>query len=178
MTADGEIVDEIHQEVQLPARSATAPGPAVPRPFVHVHDWDLEPGAYDLRVAAVAEPTANWQSSDLMLTVTEGSRPAQPLVDDEGYAGERLDVYIEVFGGQQPSISGDVFAGDGTTHLARFPRANLVRDSAGIHRGAVWLEGVPAGEYVLQMTVIDEPAGEQRDFRVALRATEVGVPRD
>jgi len=194
MTADGEIVDEIHQEVQLPARSATAPGPAVPRPFVHVHDWALDPGSYDLRVAVhdetsteisatqldltVPEPTSDWQTSDLMLTVTDDGRPAQPLVDDEMRAGERLDVYVEVFGGEQPSILGDVLSGDGARVLVQFPRTDLVRDAAGIHRGAVFLTGVPAGEYVLQISVLDPPAGEQRGFRIPLRATGVGSARD
>ncbi len=207
-----EIVDEFHLDVQPPAGSlaeqdpapaegelsenvypadvehepAEAGTPALSRPYVYVHNWDLPPGEYDVRVVVkdeisgelgatrlelvVPEPPVEWSTSDLMLTVTDGVQPSQPLIDSEVIYGERLEFYVEVFGGEAPSISGSMFGAYGGEALAELPELALPVDAAGIHRGALWLEGIPPGTYTLEIRVTDPQAGKEREFQVPLTA--------
>jgi hypothetical protein len=105
-----------------------------------------------------------------MLTVTDGISPAQPLIENEVIYGERLEIYVEVFGGQEPLISGAIFSADGSDALATLPDLLLPVDGVGIYRGALWLQGIPPGEYRLEVQVTDPQAGHEREFIVPLTA--------
>jgi len=199
LDSSAEIVDEFHLDVLPPDTPSaaedpdpaegepTAPGtPTVPRPYVFVHTWTLPPGKYDVRLVVkdeisgelgatqldleVPEPPEEWSTSDLMLTVTDGVLPAQPLIDSEVIYGERLEIYVEVFGGEEPSISGSMFGADGSEALAELPELALLVDAAGIHRGALWLQGIPPGTYTLEIRVTDPLAGNEKEFQVPLTA--------
>jgi VWFA-related protein len=191
LSSDMEIIDEFHIDVERPVGFSSEDGaPATPgdsaalRPFVYVHNWELPPGAQDIRVVLtdaatgqlraaqlqleVPEPSGEWTASDLMLTVSEGDRPFQPLIDNEVSPRERLEIYVEVFGGRGPSISGLVFGSNPNHPLAELPPFTLPRAAAGIHRGALWLEGIPPGRYTLKILVADPSKDEEREFEVSL----------
>jgi hypothetical protein len=195
-----EIVDEFHMEVLPPetatpaANESTVPkASTLPRPYVFVHSWTLPPGTYDVRLVVkdeisgelgatqldleVREPAEEWSTSDLMLTVTDGLRPAQPLVENEVIYGERLEIYVEVFGGVEPAVSGSIFRAYSDEAIVEFPELALPVDSVGIHRGALWLEGIPPGTYTLDIRVTDPQAGRSREFQVPLTAVPPSAPR-
>jgi VWFA-related protein len=176
-----------------PDTTEEAAPPAL-RPYVYAHTWELAPGTYDVRVVVKDElsgelgarrldmtvegPSAapeEWRTSDLMLTVTDGVSPAQPLIDNEVIYGERLEIYVEVAGGIEPSISGSIFGAYSDDALADLPELALPVDAVGIHRGALWLEGIPPGEYELAIRVADTAAGQEREFRVPLTAVPPSV---
>jgi hypothetical protein len=196
----GEIVDEFHMEVLPPetgvpaADGSIAPeASTLPRPYIFVHSWTLPPGRYDVRLVVkdeisgelgatqldleVRENTAEWSTSDLMLTVTDGVQPSQPLVENEVIYGERLEIYVEVFGGVEPAISGSIFGAYSDEAIVEFPEFALPIDTAGIHRGAVWLQDIPPGTYTLDMRVTDPQAGKSKEFEVAISAVPPPAPR-
>jgi VWFA-related protein len=165
------------------------------RPFVYVYNWPLAPGTYDVRLVVkdevsgdlgarqitieVPEPPAAddlWRTSDLMMTVSDGISPSQPLVDGTIIYGERLEVYLEVAGGIEPSISGSIFSRYGADALAELPELALPLDAVGLHRGALWLEGIPPGEYTIEVRVTDQAAGQGREFLVPLTAVPSTMP--
>ena len=105
-----------------------------------------------------------------MLTVTDGVSPSQPLVDNRVISGERLEIYVEVFGGEGPSLTGSIFGADSSEPLAELAELALPVDAVGIHRGALWLEGIPPGSYRLEMRVTDPLAGQEKEFQIPLTA--------
>jgi hypothetical protein len=182
MALDGamEMVDEFHIAVQPPG------DPAAPRPFVYLHAWALPPGEHDIRVVvndegggrlsaaqlAVEVPASagEWATSDLVLTVTDGHRPSQPLIENELFPGETLEIHMEVDGGREPVFSGRVLGPDPEVLVAELPGSPMTRDSTGIHRGSLWLEEMPPGSYTLEVRVADPLVNEEREFRVPLQA--------
>jgi VWFA-related protein len=199
LSEDDEIVDEFHIDVERPAPftsaddASTTPGASArPRPFVYVHTWELPPGDHDIRVVLtdaatgqlraaqlrleVPEPSDNWTASDLMLTVSEGDRPFQPLMDGEVSPSERLEIYAEVSGGRGPALSGLVFGSNPDHPLADLPRYTLPRTAGDIHRGALWLEGIPPGRYTLKIRISDPAADKEREFEVQLVSRAKRMP--
>jgi VWFA-related protein len=165
------------------------------RPYVYVYNWPLAPGTYDVRLVLkdeisgelgarqvtieVPEPPASndfWRTSDLMMTVSDGVSPSQPLVDGKVVYGERLEMYVEVAGGVEPSISGNVFGEYSDDALAELPELALPVDEVGIYRGALWLEGIPPGNYTIEVRVTDPAAGREREFLVPLTAVPSTSP--
>ena len=201
LDSGGEIVSEFHLEVQPPGPVLTGGeqgstgemAPPALRPYVYVHNWALSPGSYDVRIVVkdeisgdlgaakidieVPEPPAGWSVSEPMLTVTDGISPSQPLIDNQVVYGERLEIYAEVFSGVAPSISGSIFGASGDEALAELPELALPVDAAGIHRGALWLEGIPPGSYTLKIRVADPQAGEEKEFEIPLTAVAPSVAR-
>jgi hypothetical protein len=204
----GKIVDELHIDVTRPAgfattddssvRSAatgvTAAGQAANRPFVYVHTWALPPGEHDVRVVVrdtasgrlgaaqleleVPEPAREWSTSDLMLTVSDSDHPPQPLIDDEMVFGEHLEIYVEVYRGRRPRLSGSLKRAYSQGPPRQLAELSLPRDAARIHRGALWLENVPPGQYLLEAVVTDEDAGEETTFQTMLKVLPAGpAPR-
>jgi hypothetical protein len=111
-----------------------------------------------------------------MLTVSEGDRPFQPLVDHVVSASERLEIYAEVSGGRGPGISGLVFGSNPNHPLAELPRYTLPRTPSDIHRGALWLEGIPPGRYTLEIRVSDPAADQEREFEVQFVSRAMRMP--
>jgi hypothetical protein len=150
-----------------------------------MHDWPLPPGSYDLRVAVrdgdrggigaaslaveVPEPSRGWSASDLMLAVAGADGASQPLLSGWIYADEALFTYVEVRGGGDPRLSGRILDTGGDAELAVLPETRLAEDPRGIHRGALRMRSVPAGDYILEIVLDDPPAGETRTFRVPLQ---------
>ena len=181
---EGQSVDEFHQQMRRP-------GPTAPsvrsgeRPTVYVHEWTLAPGSYDLRVAVrdgvsgeigaarldveVPLPTTGWSASDLMLAVTDQAGASQPLASSSVMPDEALLAYVEVAGGIDPVLSGHLLAADGSEPFLTLPEIPLVKDSAGIHRGALRMRRLPPGDYTLEIKVADRTADEERTYQVPLQ---------
>jgi hypothetical protein len=174
--------------------AASAAVPAATRPFVYVHTWALPPGEHDVRIVVrdeasgrlgaaqleleVPEPSREWSTSDLMLTVSDSNHPPQPLIDDEMVFGEHLEIYVEVYGGRRPQLSGSLRRTYSQGPAQELAVNTLPRDAARIHRGALWLERIPPGQYLLEAVVTDEAAGEQMTFQTLLRVLPSGpAPR-
>ena len=100
-----------------------------------------------------------------MLVTTDDAGRVQPVVMGRVMSGQNLAAFVEVYGGRQPILSGQVFletsADDSGQQGAKlFPMA-LRRVAANIHRGSAPLPpGMPPGHYFVQL-VITNPAAEQ-----------------
>ncbi len=188
----GRVVDEVHQGVRSLFQPTDADALAGIWPFRYVYDWALPPGAYALRVVMEDELTGtlgatqvevvvpdsadDWRTSDLVLATTNGSSPPLPLVVDEATEDTQLIVYVEVAGGDEPVLSGAVFSADGATLLSPLPPVSL-QEEAGIHRGALRLEGLTAGEIIVQIAVTDALPARHRIFRRTLTIVSSIPPR-
>jgi hypothetical protein len=191
---DGAIAAEEHATV-LPRESASpVPGARSASPFVYVHDWILDPGQYELRVAVrdalsgklgaasveveVPEVTQGWRSSDLMLTAATADVEALPVVGGRVSEGDTVSVYAEVADGIAPFISGIIVdAGVPDSRPALLPAYHLQRDMAGIHRGSVAFRGLPVGSYTLEISVTDAHADRQENYSCPLEVLpQPGVP--
>jgi hypothetical protein len=107
-----------------------------------------------------------------MLAVAGADGAPQPLLSGWIYADEALFTYIEVRDGGQPRLSGRILDGAGDAELAVLPETRLAADSWGIHRGALRIRSLPAGDYTLEIVLDDAAAGESRTFRVPLQVLD------
>jgi VWFA-related protein len=198
----GETVAEAHE--QLTGRSGasglapgrgSASGLTLVGTMAYQHELTLEPGSYTIHVAVldnvsgrigatavdvtVPADGAGWGTSDpLLVTVDEAGRP-QPMVLGRVLTRQSIAAFVEVYGGEQPILSGQVFAqtaeGGDSVQSARLLPMALRRVGAGWHRGSTPLPpGLPPGRYIVQLTITDPPAGEHRIVR--LRLEVVGPP--
>ena len=198
------IVDEAHE--QLMARS-TDDGrfvsednnpltPTLVGYLAYQHEWMLGPGEYTFNVAVVDNVTGRvgatsvdievppyaddneWGASDpLLVTVDEFGRP-HPVVLGRFVPDESVVAFVEVYGGQRPILSGQVFLetaaeGEEQQGARLFPLA--MRPAAGgVHHGMIPLPaGMPPGQYFVQLVITDPPAGEHK---IVLLPIEVVAP--
>ncbi len=184
LTDEDEIVEESHQEMPPSSAAASDASGAPVRPFVYLQEWQLEPGTYSIHIALddsvsgrlgatelaleVPEPSTEWSTSDLILAAGDGLNEPQPLITATFWSNETLLAYVEVSGGQEPVLTGDLLNAEGTARLAQLPTLVLERDKAGLHRGALRFQRLPAGEYTLQIVVSDPTVGGHRVFRERL----------
>jgi len=197
------MVDEAHE--QLAARSgaggvfvSTPDDPLIPTLvgfMAYQHEWSVEPGDYVFNVAVLDNITGRvgatsidveipdhseaWGVSDpLIVTMDEAGR-VHPVVLGRVLAGQDLSVFVEVYGGEQPIISGQVFMEpeDGGNqeqgaHLFPLP---LRRVGAELHRGSLPLPaGMPPGRYFVQLVITDPWAEEYKVVRLPMEV--VGPP--
>ena len=189
VTADGGIAAEVHETV-LPLAADVA-GPASPpvAPFVYVHDWTIEPGKYELRVAVrdtisgkigaasvaveVPQPEDGWKSSDLVLTAVVDEGESHPVVGGRVWDGDTVSVYAEVANGVAPFISGMILDAEvPDSRPALLPAYHLQRDMAGIHRGSIAFRGLPPGAYTLEISVTDAHADRQENYSYPLEVLQ------
>ncbi len=191
------VIDASHEQLTASSGpSSTAPSdpvgalvPTLVGYFAYQHEWALPPGEYKVNVAVldnvtgrvgaasvdveIAAPQSGWGVSDPLLVSVDAAGRIQPVVRGRVVPGQSVAAFAEVYGGQQPILSGQVLAADdpGTdeTHGARlFPLA-LRRVAVDIHRGSLPLPtGMPPGEYVVQLVITDPPAGEHSVVRLPL----------
>jgi VWFA-related protein len=183
----GAVVDEINQQMQFsepPPRRIRSGA----RPAVYVHEWALPPGSFDVRVAVrdgsngeigasglridVPPPSTAWSAGDLMLAAGDEHGTAQPLLSGWVYRDEPLFAYIEVSGGTAPELTGQILDAGGVEQLVELPATSLAADMAGVHRGALRLRNLPAGDYLLEIELVDRAAGHERSFRVPLQVLD------
>ncbi|MGD8331846.1 MAG: VWA domain-containing protein, partial [Acidobacteriota bacterium] len=197
---EGDVSAEVRQEV-VPRPAATpvagndrattgGPGSAASRSFVYVHEWTLDPGAYDARIAVrdtasgllgatrvpfeVPADSGVWRASDPLLLVVPPDTTPQPLAAYEIAAGEELAVQMEVGNGDGPVLSGELFNGAGTERIVQLPAIAMERDAAGVHRGVLRLRGMAPGSYKLQVSVTDRGAGKHAIQRLAVTVLDAG----
>jgi len=179
----GNIFAEVHQEMRALGTALTG-GNALLRAPVYIHEWSIPPGKYELRIALqdgitgetgatyipveVPRVSAQWSTSDLILMVAGSSGDPRPLVVPLVSSDETLFTYIEVWGGQNPILSGDILSRDGRQRLAILPDLPLGRDRVGIHRAAHVIRGMPPGEYLLQIVVVDPALDEEKVIKTPL----------
>jgi hypothetical protein len=150
-----------------------------------VHDWHLEPGDYQIRIVAeeivsgrlggslsevgVPEPSQGWQTSDLILLAGEDETAMRPLVRPVVETDSIVHAYVQVLEGAEPTLSGEIFASDGRSSVARLPRVILSPVGVGLCEGIIRFHGLSPGEYVLQFMVVDQPAEHHKVFRARLQ---------
>jgi VWFA-related protein len=186
----GELFDDLGQSVgQLSdvfEADETAPGGLLRRRYV----LQTEPGRYELRFLA-AEPAserlgvarheleipehqpASWQASDPVLVVPSAAGELMPIPAGQAVEGEELAVLVQVLGGGAPVFSGRVVdpLADAAAASERLELPAIWLTQRGrLHEGALLLpvDLVP-GEYVLELELADEPAGETRSFTLPVR---------
>jgi VWFA-related protein len=173
----GRVLTEVHQEMRA-LGTALASDNSLQRAPVYVHEWSIPPGKYELRIALqdgltgeigatylpveVPRVSALWSTSDLILMVAGNSNEPRPLVVPLVSSDETVFTYVEVWGGQNPILSGDILTPDGITRLAILPDLPLGRDRVGIHRAAHMIRGMPPGEYLLRIVVVDPGMDEEK----------------
>ena len=217
-----QVIDESHE--QLTARSSAGalspPDRANPLSATPVgilayrKEWSVPPGEHTINVAVLDNVSGRvgaasvqidvpaddgaWGISDPLLVSIDGASRAQPVVVGRVVPEQALAVFVEVYGGVQPILSGQVLlasaagaaepeaagaAGSGAAATepapsdprigepqgARlFPFA-LRRVAAGVHRGSAPLPpGMPPGRYVVQLVITDPPAGQHRIVRLPI----------
>jgi VWFA-related protein len=196
VTGEGRIVAEAHEDVINLVSTGGESAAGGPKPFVHVHDWALEPGEYELRVAVrdgatgrlgaacaeveVPEITTGWRSSDLLLTVAAADGEQRPVVGGKVRDGDTVSLYIEVAGGIAPFISGVIVDTEvADSKPALLPAYRLPADTTGLHRGAIALRNLPPGNFLLKISVTDAHADRQayyeRPLEVSPRPAAVGT---
>lgn len=194
----GQPVGESHEQL-----SARAPADGVFRAdddsrltptlvgyMAYQHEWTLAPGTYTLNVAVLdnisgrigatsvdvevpAADAATWGISDPLLVTVDAAGRVQPVVMGRVVPGQDLAVFVEVYGGRQPILSGQVFleasADDSNQQGAKlFPMA-LRRVAANIHRGSAPLPpGMPPGHYFVQLVITDPAAEQHRVVRLPI----------
>jgi VWFA-related protein len=181
----GDVVAEVHDELRFPEAPAAAADGSAAEPFVYAHDWALEPGDYELRIAVrdsgsgrlgativeieVPDPSSGWHSSDLMVMAKAGRSEPRNVVGGRLREGDTVSVYAEVAGGSTPSISGRLFDAEAPgSPPVQLPAHFLQRDGAGIHRGSIGFRGLPAGVYSLEISIIDADADRQVNHSLRL----------
>ncbi len=193
------IIDEAHE--QLTARS-TGDGrfvsadnnpltPTLVGYFAYQHEWTLDPGSYAFNVVVVDNVTGRvgatsvnidipsdtdenaWGISDpLLVTIDEAGR-VHPVVLGRFLPGDSVIAFVEVYGGQAPILSGQVFleaaGADEDQRGARlFPLA-MRPAGGGVHHGLIPLPtGMPPGHYVVQLLITDSPAEEHQIVRLPI----------
>ena len=125
----------------------------------------------------IPEESDEWLVSDLIVTATDGTSAPWPLVDNTVAVGDLLLPYIEVAEGDTPLITGDVFSADGD-ELIMVIKARLLPEAGGVHRGALPVPMLPAGDYILQIVITDPPLKRHKLFRQPLTVIAAGVDEE
>jgi len=180
---NGQVLDEVHQQMR-PLASKNAGESSLERAPVYIHEWPLPPGDYQVRIALeddisgeigathvqveVPEASNAWSTSDLMIMATESNKAPQPLLVPLVAENETVLTYVEVFGGKNPILGGGIFTQDGRRRLAVLPDLPMGRDRVGIHRAAHRIRGMPPGEYLLRIHVVDPNLDEEAMMQTPL----------
>ena len=190
----GELFDGLDQSVaelsDVFEADEAAPGGLLRRRYV----LEVGPGTYELRFLAAEpvserlglarqelempeQPPATWRPSDPVLVVPSEAGELMPIPAGQALAGEELGVLIQVLGGQDPILSGvliDPLADPAAAEPFELQRITLARRGA-LHEGALPLPAdLAPGEYVLELELADEPAGETRTFSLPIRLLPKG----
>ena len=120
-----------------------------------------------------------WGISDPLLVTVDEAGCVYPVVLGRFVPGGNVIAFVEVYGGQRPILSGQVFLEgvdpDEEQRGARlFPLA--MRPAAGgVHHGMIPLPaGMPPGHYFVQLVITDPPADEHQIVRLPIEV--VGLP--
>lgn len=161
--------------------------------LVYRHEWTIEPGSYTINVAVldnvtgrvgatsvdvdIAEPGEAWDVGDPLLVAFERAGEPQPIVSGKVFPGREMAAFVEVYRGQRPILSGQVFretaGGVDPDQSARLFPMPLRAAGAGLHRGSVPLPpGMPPGRYIVQLVITDPVADAHRILRVPLEVVE------
>jgi hypothetical protein len=195
------VVDQAHE--QLAARSGadgsfradpeSALQPTLVGFLAHQREWTLEPGDYTLNLVVLDNITGRvgatslqveiagadqaWGVSDPVLATMDDAGRVQPVVLGRVLEGQTASAFIEVYGGVQPVLAGQVFldpaeGGDPEQGARLFPM--VMRPAGpGLHRGSLLLPpGMPPGRYVVQLQITDEAMRENEIVRLPLVIVE------
>ncbi len=197
LDSNGEIVRETARAIQATPGLTSYGTVTATIPFTYFDEkwWALEPGAYELRLVVrdglsrrlgatqieleMPELVFRWRTSDVMLGIVGESRNPKPVVGHTVVYGQRVAGFLEVNGGHAPVMSGFLFRVDESSanhaepdleRVAEMLPTRLRRDRDGVYRGALFLpDELSPGSYVIEVTVEDPPAREQRTYRVPLK---------
>ncbi|MFQ5743998.1 MAG: VWA domain-containing protein, partial [Acidobacteriota bacterium] len=189
LNEDDDAVENVDEWIRQDAPASDAGRPLSGRPLVLTEDWSLEPGTYEVRLVLedrqggrlgatrleVEVPERDrgpsWQTSDLILMASDGSEEPRPVVDDRVANDDVTLAYLEVRGGQEPTLSGQILDAEGNRKLVELNGVRLGADSSRIHRGGIFLPSLEPGRYILQVVLSDRPAGQYQVFRTPLQVT-------
>ncbi len=197
LDSDEEIVRETASAIQATAELTSYGTLTATIPFTYFDEkwWHLAPGVYELRLVVrdghsrqlgaaqieleIPDLTIRWRTSDVMLGIIGESRNPKPVVGHTVVQGQRVAGFIEVNGGHAPVMSGVLFRVDESSASGAEPELERVaemlptllrRDKDLVRRGALFLpDELSPGDYVIEVTVEDPPAREQRTYRVPLK---------
>ena len=197
---EDEIVDEAHE--QLTARSGAAGleisagnnvAPSLIGFLAYRREWTLAPGEYTFNIAVLDNVTGRvgatsidveipaspepWGMSDPLLVTVDEARRGQPVVLGRVLEGQGLAAVVEVFGGVQPILSGQVFMeseddGDPQQGARLFP-VPMGPTGLGLHYGTLLLpSGMPPGRYIVELQVTDGAVRQDAVVRLSVRVVE------
>ena len=197
---EDEIVDEAHE--QLTARSAAGGlqvsgdnnlAPSLVGFLAYRREWMMPPGQYTLNIAVldnvtgrvgattidveIVEATEPWSVSDPLLVTVDDAGRGQPAVLGRVLEGQGLAAFVEVFGGVQPVLSGQVFleqddGGDPEQGARLFPAA-MRPAGPGLHHGTLLLPpALPPGRYFVRLQITDGAVLRDEVVRLPLEVVE------
>lgn len=197
----GKLVGSVQAE-PLSRRVDSAAGagdPRAPAYLTHRGIYRLEPGGYDVRVVVI-DPrtervgvarldveiegnTREWDVSDPWLAVEDPDGELFPVVGGRVTFGQSVIVYLEVYNGVNPVLSGQVLPADGSAAgeaaSDRDPDGALqlglplppvaFTPTEGFHRATLTLPVLSNGDHVLELRIDDVLVGKVHSVRVPLR---------
>ncbi|MFW6198768.1 MAG: VWA domain-containing protein, partial [Acidobacteriota bacterium] len=174
----GSVVDVFDR--RLSAGEVAYGGPGA---LIRTVNWQLPPGDYELRVA-VFDPSREHVSADQLRGVVprpcEGWCVAPPrfvarsgeglptlVIGNVVRRGSLTVVLVEVWGGEQPVLSGTIFSADGKEVMGQGEPHPMASGGRRLASGGIALppDLVPGG-YLLDIRVTDPDAGHSKAFRV------------
>ena len=185
---EGRVVAELTDAMNevAGANSAAAMGRGL---VIRRYGLEIDPGQYDLRVMVLNATTGrvgatqldlsvperrggDWFTGDPMLVRRLPDRSFEPVVSGRILQGNPVTAQIEVYGGQRPEMSARIErlgvssssteAGD-AAETQILPRP-LVLAEDGIHRGALPVPRLPAGDYVLHLRITESGSDREQSF--------------
>jgi VWFA-related protein len=134
LDGEGRLVRQVERGIRAPTTSPVPGSTIAIIPFGQFDEewWDLKPGIYEVRVAArdtrddrlgaarldleVPDTSGTWYPADVRLGVATGGASTTPLVGSRATAGQQVVAFIELTGGVEPEISGQILtAADAAT---------------------------------------------------------------
>ncbi len=187
---DRRLIDSVHHLVSWGALR-NVPQAAATRPHVYLYPWSLGFGRFDLRFLVVdeitgrmgtarvrmdvPEPESDWRVSEPTLIHTGERGPPQPILGGRATVAPGVQVYLEVFGGDRPAVSGRIFNGERSLVADNLKTSITGRGGSPVHQILLTVpEDLPVGSFMIEIIVSDPIT---KDSKTWLLPLEIAVAK-
>ncbi len=183
---DRRPIDTVHNLVSWGALKA-----ADTRPPVYLYPWSLGFGTFDLRFLVVdeitggmgtarvrmdiPEPESDWRVSEPSLIHTGERGAPRPILGGRVTSARGVQVYLEVFGGDRPAVSGRIFNGERSLVVDNLKTSITGRGGTPVHQILLTVpEDLPIGSFMIEIIVSDPIT---KDSKTWLLPLEIAVAK-
>ena len=183
---DRRPIDTVHNLVSWGALKA-----AEARPPVYLYPWSLGFGTFDLRFLVVdeitggmgtarvrmdvPEPESDWRVSEPSLIHTGERGAPRPILGGRVTRAPGVQVYLEVFGGDRPAVSGRIFNGERSLVADNLKTSITGRGGSPVHQILLTVpEDLPIGSFMIEIIVSDPIT---KDSKTWLLPLEIAVAK-